>query len=125
MNVKNIEIGKSYYTINRGWGQDVKYGVVQEIIQGTHVRLKGVAPHTTGNFGAKINEIFNHEEHAYAYIKEEDEYEVKRYMETINSIDDLVRFAAKCNISGCDEYGDRNTREAYLRKAKEFGIDIY
>ena len=53
------------------------------------------------------------------------EEQVKKYMQGINSVEDLVRFGYNNSVSLAEEYTDWEAREAYKRKTEELlGVDV-
>lgn len=124
MNVKNIKIGESYYGISGGWGSRVKYGVAISFEQDTHVRMQGIYPITSGNFGSKIDELFETKEEAYAYLQHKDDKQVEEYVNSIQNIEDLLQFPLKHNVSKCDEYANYNARRAYIEVMNSYNYPI-
>lgn len=75
-----------------------------------------------GTFRAFGNMIFPSYEQLESTLKQQHEEKVQRYYDSIKTLHDLMKFPLKHCIGCAEEYTDWIAREAYIKRANDFGL---
>lgn len=119
---KGFMIGDRVYTVDNYNGH-IKSGVIEEYLSANIVSVHFDAP-WYGTAGRMITDCYPSREaceHALKMITAET---IQAYCDSIETVNDLVNFALKYCIGPGEEYTDWAAREAYIKRAKDFGITI-
>lgn len=76
-----------------------------------------------GEFRAFEDMIFPTYEQLISEINKRHEEQVKEYYDSIKTLQDLMKFPLHNCISCAEEYTDWRAREAYIRRARDFGLE--
>lgn len=122
--IKNIKVGQEVW-FKATW-VDVNSGIVTEICDGDakgYVMLKGTRD-TSGSTGAKIKDCYPTKEALLAGLQTEYDKAVKDYCDSIQTVEDLVRFCYDHNFSA-EEYTNWEAKRAAEIRAKDLlGISL-
>lgn len=78
-----------------------------------------------GETGCKIENVYLSEEECNNAIKAKEDAQKQEYLNSIKSVEDLVRFMYSHHVSTCGEYTDWCARSVVREKAKELlNIDL-
>lgn len=120
--MKNIKVGQEVW-FKSTW-TSVNSGIVTEICDGKaegYVMLKGTRE-TYGSTGAKIDDCYTTKEELLQALQAEHDNKVKNYCQSIQTVEDLVRFCYDHNFTA-EEYTDWEAKKAAEIRAKEL-LDI-
>lgn len=87
-----------------------------------YVTLKPVEDRIAGVIKRPVEEIYATYEEAVKVLETKKEEKVQEYKDSIETIEDLVLFLYKNNVSPMEDDIDWNARQAAREKALEFGI---
>lgn len=122
--IENIKIGqKVYYNMPYN---DINAGIVRAIHpRGMEDRVEVIGTENTrGTQSVKIENCYKTKEDLMAGLKEAHDKLVQEYCESIQTVEDLVRFCYNHNMSG-EEYTEYEAKEAANIKAEELlGITL-
>ena len=129
MKKEDIKVGQEVWF--KATYADVNSGVVTEIREHVktpkgeeiHVMLNGTRD-TIGSMGARIKDCYPTKEALLDGVKAESDSKIEKYCESIQTVEDLVRFCYDHNMHA-EEYTDWEAQKAAQIRAKELlGIDI-
>lgn len=76
-----------------------------------------------GEFKAFEDMIFPSYEQLVSYLDAQYKQQIETYYNSIKSLNDLLKFPLENCISNGEEYVDWIAREAYIKRAKDFGLE--
>lgn len=82
-----------------------------------------IEPEYYSEFRAFEDMIFPTYEQLISEVKKRHEKRVKEYYDSIKTMQDLIKFPLDNCISCAEEYTDWVAREAYIRRARDFGLE--
>lgn len=113
----------AYVGINSGVVTEIREHVKTPKGEETYVMLNGTRD-TIGSMGACIKDCYPTKESLLNSIKAESDSKLKKYCESIQTVEDLVRFCYNHNMTA-EEYTDWEAQKAAQIRAKELlGIDL-
>lgn len=76
-----------------------------------------------GEFKAFEDMIFPTYEQLVSYLDAQRKQQIETYCNSIKTLNDLLKFPLENCISNGEEYVDWIAREAYIKRAKDFGLE--
>lgn len=76
-----------------------------------------------GEFKAFEDMIFPSYEQLVSYLDAQRKQQIETYCNSIKTLNDLLKFPLENCISNGEEYVDWIAREAYIKRAKDFGLE--
>lgn len=95
------------------------FGEVDRIIETNEIEIEP----EYGTFRAFEDMIFPSYKQLLSAIKQQHEEKVQRYYDSIKTLHDLIKFPLENCIGCAEEYTDWVAREAYIKRAKDFGFE--
>lgn len=83
-----------------------------------------IEPKYYSEFRAFEDMIFPTYNQLISEINKRDEEQIKEYYDSIKTLQDLIKFSLDNCISCAEEYTDWRAREAYIRRARDFGFEL-
>ena len=122
--IENAKKGQKIYFnqtwVGETWGKVIEYRTTEK-----GVRYIAVQAENGASIGCLPEDAYATADELRKANEVKFEADVKNYMDSIKTLEDLIRFPMNNLVCGAEEYQNYEAREAYRRRAKELtGVDL-